>query len=170
MMYIKEWRSDWTWSEFYLCDRWYFRNVPHPVSFDAHVTLETWETILTLQQEKNKLLHIIIVCFFFDTVFLGISLKTLKLNIFSFQLGNLLILLIFCICWASVKYSAHLCPSVDHRTGAAICWLDSGTTYAKNLCLMMSCAAFTYVLCLAPAQTDFRNLGFWIYWYNNLIH
>lgn len=32
-----------------------FRNAPHPISFDSHVTLETWETILALNEDTKKL-------------------------------------------------------------------------------------------------------------------
>lgn len=36
----------------YVTDDVKWKKAPHPVSFDSHVSLETWETILTLKLDK----------------------------------------------------------------------------------------------------------------------
>lgn len=59
----------------------------HPVSFDSHVSLETWETVLTLKWDKKKLFHLsAIVGLFHYIVIQGICLfptKSLWNGLFS---------------------------------------------------------------------------------------
>lgn len=45
------------------CCCWWFCNHPHPVSFDSHVTLETWETILTLRGKQRRECELDIILF-----------------------------------------------------------------------------------------------------------
>lgn len=48
----------------------YVADDPHPVSFDSHVSLETWETILALKWDKKKLLHRSLIVQLFHDIFI----------------------------------------------------------------------------------------------------